>query len=243
VDQQAITAFLGAKRLKPYLDAAGGDILKADHLYHWNMNLGGALHTQISYVEIAARNALDGALAAWNRQQPRPEGAGNFTQEWTAVGGTAEPLYTLLKNELKNARDNAVKESARRNHSHPRRNAPVIHDDIVAQLMFGAWTKLFTDNNATRRNLLWNDALRHAFPNADQTPAGRDRIANRMETMRRLRNKAAHHDNVLNVAVTNRLNEMLSLLRAINVEGPTWAMADSSLRRVAREDPRRNWTV
>jgi hypothetical protein len=237
-----IKAFLGARRLKPYLDAGGGDIQRASDLYQWNMKLGGALHTQISYVEIAVRNSIDEALANWNSIQPRPDGSGSFGREWTAQDGAAQPLYSLIKNHVKLARAHAKKEAESRHHTHPRHNVVPTHDDVVAQLMFGNWTALFTDNDVTRRTKLWEDALRVAFPNADQTDFGRNKIAKQLESLRRLRNKAAHHDNVLSVAVAKRLNDMLSLLRSINADYPTWAMADSSLRRIAKEDPRLSWT-
>ena len=88
MDQQAkLTAFLGAARLQPYLDASHGNIQRASDLYQWNMKLGGSLHTQISYVEIATRNAIDVALANWNSNQPRPNGSNNFGREWTDKDG------------------------------------------------------------------------------------------------------------------------------------------------------------
>ncbi|MBK5237494.1 MAG: Abi family protein [Actinomycetales bacterium] len=237
--QVKLTEFLGAARLQPYLDACDGDIQRASNLYQWNMKLGGSLHTQISYVEIAARNAIDVALANWNSKQPHPGGSSNFGREWTIKEGLANPLYSLIKTDLARARTGAAKEPENRHASHPRRLALPTHDDVVSHLTLGTWTKMFNDpNDLDRRDLLWNEALCNAFPGSDQSHAGRQKIGEKMETMRRLRNRAAHHDNVLGVVVAKRLNDMLSLLHDINAEFPTWAMAGSSLRRLMREDPR-----
>ena len=237
--QVDITEFLGVARLQPYLDACDGDMRCASDLYQWNMRLGGSLHTQISYVEIAARNAIDVAVANWNSAQPSSSGSKNFGRDWTTNGGLAHPLYSLIKTDLARARNGAVKESENRFASHPRRLVLPTHDDVVSHLTLGTWTKMFNDpNNIERRAILWREALCHAFPGSDQSDLGRQRIGEKLETMRRLRNRAAHHDNVLGVLVAKRLNEMLSLLRDINTEFPTWAMASSSLRRIMREDPR-----
>lgn len=74
----------------------------------------------------------------------------------------------------------------------------------------------------TRRNL--NNGLGNSFSN-----------------IQALRNRVAHHDNLLDVALGNRLNWTLSLLSKINPDYPSLAMARSQLRRLIREDPRRTW--
>ncbi|MFJ4030018.1 Abi family protein [Paenarthrobacter sp. NPDC089989] len=243
MDQQAMmTAFLGEKRLEPFLDAAARDSERASNLYRWNMKLGGSFHTQISYVEVATRNAITKAISDWNEHQPLPQAQGTFGRDWTAPGGLADPLYGQMSHTVRRARKYALQESQNRHPSHPRHKDAPTHDDIVAQLTFGNWTSLFTDRNVpSRREQLWTDALRFAFPNADQSLAGLNKLTYQLETLRRLRNRAAHHENVLAVNVSSRLNMTLSVLRAIDKRFPDWVMAESTLRRIAKEDPRRLW--
>lgn len=60
-----------------------------------------------------------------------------------------------------------------------------------------------------------------------------------MERLRILRNRVAHHENLLQVNTTTRLDSSLSLLASIDQDYPDLVMVRNSLRRLTREDPRR----
>lgn len=240
VSQSALGALLGQARLATYLQAAGGDVDRAADLYLWATELSGALHAQISFVEIAVRNAIDPQLATWNSAQ-----GPDFGPDWTRAFGAAPLLYTLLKSELRSARTWAQKDVDQRHRDHPRHATAVTHDDVVAQLTFGAWVKVIRPLSNTesddRHRQLWHEALHRAFPQTTGTDADRVAIGRQLETLRKLRNRVAHHDNLLNVEITRRLNGMLSLLAKIDHSYPGLAAARSRLRRLHRQDPRRHW--
>lgn len=240
VKHNALPTLLGQARLATYLAAAGGDVDRASELYLWVTELAGALHAQLSYVELAVRNAVDPRLSRWN------EDAGHGP-EWTAAGRAAPVLYSLLRRPLEDARLRSSKEAAERRSGHPRHGADVTHDDVVSQLMFGAWVRLVRpisgSESNTRQQLLWSAALSQAFPSADQSDDGRREIGAQLETLRRLRNRVAHHDNLLQVDVRHRQNGILSLLSKVDPALPPLAAARSPLRRLAREDPRRSWAA
>jgi hypothetical protein len=233
-----LETFLGPARLATYLNAADGDLGRATDLYLWVTELSGALHAQLSFVELAVRNAIDPRLAAWNAAQ-------GFPSDWTSDGGAAPLLYELLGSQLQTARKWAGKEAAERHPMHPRHGSGVTHDDVVAQLMFGAWVKVVRPISAAespkRQTQLWAAVLHEAFPRALASDSGRVTIGNQLETLRRLRNRVAHHDNLLEVEVRHRLNGILSLLSKIDSTFPSLAAARSPLRRIIREDPRRTW--
>ena len=117
----------------------------------------------------------------------------------------------------------------------------------MAQLMFGAWVKLIRPISASEsgapQRALWAGVLSQAFPHADQTDAGRLAIGAQLETMRQLRNRVAHHDNLLGVDVRHRQNGVLSLLSKVDPVLPNLAVARSPLRRLIRDDPRRTWSL
>ena len=232
--------FLGSARLATYLAAAENDHGRAQDLYLWVTELSGALHAQLSYVEVAVRNAIDVQLMTWNDAQ----GCG---REWTAPGQTAAPLYQLLRTALSEARQRAQREAEQRHPQHARYRAAVPHDDVVAQLMFGAWVKVVqpfsTVESSQRQEHLWTQAVRHAFPRDDQSEAGRRAVGSQLDALRRLRNRGAHHDNLLEVNVSHRLNDILALLSKVNAAFPSLAAARSPVRRINRQDPRRSWTV
>lgn len=225
-------------RLKTYLDAADGNPDRAVDLYLWASQLAGALHGQISFVEIGVRNAVDVRLSAWNV----PQGS---TPDWSAAGATADPLYALLRRQLVDARNRAARDVSERRSTHPRRGTPATHDDVVAQLMFGSWVKLVRPvsrtESPTRQQVLWRDAIREAFPGAPQDDSGRRVIGHQLEMLRRLRNRIAHHDNLLGVETRHRLNGMLSLLAKLDPTYPSLAASRSNLRQLIRDDPRRWW--
>jgi hypothetical protein len=236
--QTALQQLLGNARLGTYLSAAAGDVERATDLYLWATQLSGALHGQISFVEVAVRNAVDVRLASWNQSQ----GQG---RDWSAESRTAAPVYSLLRKALKEARSRAARESAARASGHPRSGAAVTHDDVVAQLMFGSWVALVRPMSATespvRQELLWREALAGAFPGATAGDAGRVETGRQLEVLRRLRNRVAHHDNILGVDVPHRFNGMLSLLSKMDPAYPAVATARSTIRRLLREDPRCSW--
>ena len=236
--QPALQVLLSAARMAPYLQASNGDLGRAADLYLWATELAGALHAQISFVELAVRNAVDPQLSAWNVSQ-----SGHAS--WTNVGAAQGELYTILKNDIKEARRRGERETAIRAPNHPRHKANVTHDDMVAQLMFGSWVKILrpmsSTESATKQQKLWKDQLHQGFPGADSSDAGRVTVGNQLDTLRYLRNRVAHHDNLLTVNVSNRLNAMLSALSKIDNDYSTLAMARSTVRRLTKEDPRKNW--
>lgn len=235
-----LSDLLGTARLATYLASAGGDSDRARELYLWATDLAGALHSQLSFVELAVRNSINTQLRAWNTTQGYPA-------DWTDAGAAAPELYALLRKQISDARDRAGREASERNSQHPRHGQGITHDDVVAQLMFGAWVKLVRpisrSESSARQKRLWTDVLSSAFPNAPSTEQGRQEIGRQLETVRRLRNRVAHHDNLLEVNVTHRVNGALSLLAKIDPAFPPLASARNSLRRLAREDPRLKWAT
>ncbi|MFB2586822.1 Abi family protein [Herbiconiux liukaitaii] len=239
VEQDALETLLSPARMAAYRAAAGGRSDRAADLYLWATELAGAFHAQISFVELAVRNALDPQLGAWNANR-------GGRREWTDPGAAEGELYHLLGRDIREARRRAERESAIRARHHPRQGHPVNHDDLVAQLMFGSWVKLLRPmsnaESSVRQQSLWREGLHLAFPGSDSGESGRIAVGSQLDTLRYLRNRVAHHDNLLTVAVSNRLEAILSVLSKIDASYPAIVMARSALRRLAREDPRKAWT-
>jgi hypothetical protein len=229
---------LGTARLQPCLGAAGGDVERAIELYLWSAEVSGVLHTQISFVEIAVRNALDLILADWNEAQ-----GGQYGRDWTIEGQAAPTLYDTIGGPLRRARRWAQTEADDRPDTHPRSGVTSTHDDVLVQLTFGVWQNLIhsPSSDNIKQNLLWTEATHQAFSNATDSDESRRETGKQLRKIRTLRNRVAHHDNLLDVALSSRLKGMLSLLAKIHPEFPDLAMTRSSLRRLIREDPRKGW--
>jgi hypothetical protein len=236
--QPALLRAAGDARLAAYSTHADDDVGRASDLYLWASHVGGALHAHVAFVEIAVRNAIDRELRSWNESK-------NLTKNWTAPTAAPAPVYDLLKRQLSEARARAAQAAADRHPSHPRYRAEVTHDDVVSHLMFGSWVRLIRPASAaedpTRQRMLWAACLMHAFPHADPSDDGRDEIGRQLDQIRRLRNRVAHHDNILGVDLRHRLNGMLALLARIDPRFTELAMSRSNLRSLVQADPRRQW--
>lgn len=56
---------LSVPRLATYTAACDGDVKRALELYRWNLTVSTAFFESIHYFEVAFRNCVDGAVAAW----------------------------------------------------------------------------------------------------------------------------------------------------------------------------------
>jgi hypothetical protein len=248
--ENALLELLGPARHQTYMDAAAGTPQRAAELYEWSNKLAGAWHSHIAYVEVAVRNAIDRQLRTWNASQVRPDGT-SYSGDWTRANGTAEEIYTIIGRSISEAHASAANEARRRPESHPRHDTSPTHDDVVAQMTFGLWTRLvlhppeFSGSGPGRTGVkqrdLWRKCLYLAFPGAPKGDTGRIKTGRQLEGIRRIRNRIAHHDNLLKIDTTARLNGSLTLLRYINPSFPNLVMAHNTLRRLVKEDPRIHW--
>lgn len=241
---QTAQALFSNPRLGPYLREVGqGNESTALELYQWGTELEGAFHATLSFLEIALRNSIDTQLQKWNSE--------NSHRKWTTPGETREEIRNIAGRGLKSARKYAKEELERK---HNTTNIIPSHDDILAQFTFGNLSYFFIDPGGHRppvrqdiRQTLWQECLKDAFPDLDKpvdkricnTPDGLIKIGNSLEHLRRLRNKVAHHDNLLQVDVRRQIHAINSVLGKIDPELPGFAMAKSQLRRLRNEDPRR----
>jgi hypothetical protein len=229
-----------AARFQPYLDAANNNEGRALDLYLWATDLAGALYSQLSFVEVTVRNALNTVLSGWNDNQPLGIG-----HDWALDHAAAPLLYEILQGDLNKARGLAKRESNIRHLQHPRQGTTPNQDDIIAHLMFSSWVRLIRPISVSERPIkqrkLWQQATHLAFPYAKPGDAGRAQVGSQLEDLRRLRNRIAHHDNILSFSPNGEQNKMLSLLAKMDRRFPAVAVSRSRVRTLQREDPRHTW--
>ena len=238
---QTAQLFFSAPRLQAYLDEAQ-DYDQALDLYMWGSEVAGAFHATLSFLEIALRNAVDHQLKEWNGKES--------SQVWTTRGDTRDELRAVAGKAIGAARKHAKKELERKGQSP---DVQPTHDQILAQFTFGNLSYLFIDpgyqdggSKKADRDTLWDEALKLAFPDEGQPIGkrvcnyqnGRMRIGRQLEHLRQLRNRVAHHDNLLHVDIRKEIHTINSVLSKMNTELPAVAMSKSQLRRLRREDPR-----
>ncbi|GAA1469341.1 hypothetical protein [Microbacterium thalassium] len=233
-----IATSLHVSRFGTYATAAGGDMDLALRLYLWNVQLAGAFHSSLGLLEVILRNAIDAELRTWNAAQPKADG-GTHAPEWLI--DPARPLNSMTANARRTAEANAVRARAARPRSHPRKTAPITHDDILAQLTFGVFVRLLpapdaTDKHSRAREVLWSQALVNAFPGSRDDPDGLV-VADRAARLHALRNRVAHMEPLLAVNATARHRDAVRLVGAINPALQGWFAGVSTVREVARARP------
>jgi hypothetical protein len=159
-----LPALIAADRLGTYLQACAGDTARAMRLYCWNIEVA-AFWGPLDTLEVAVRNAIHAGLTAHVGRE-----------DWWEI----LPLRYPQPDQV----DSAVR-AAKSNHG---KSTTAGH--IVAEFNLGFWTSLLANRYHAQ---LWPTALQDAFPY--QPPAGRrGEIHARLEGLRLLRNRIAHHE-------------------------------------------------
>lgn len=147
-----------------------------------------------------------------------------------------------MKKAGQDAERQAEAAKKRRAPSHPRKNAPVILDDLIAQLSFGNLSFILPIDPPTQRKSmasgynkrenLWRSGLSTAFPKLTDAAVKRwtanlpsdipaDVIAGYavgdvVNRLVRLRNRVGHHEQILTVNHSRLRKDMTLLLRAVS---------------------------
>ncbi|MFI6171085.1 hypothetical protein ACIBCN_30200 [Nocardia sp. NPDC051052] len=236
----AVNKHLHPVRLATYSKRCGNDPFQALELYKWNLQLSAAFQQVLAITEVALRNAIDDQLRTWNATQPHHTDVGlTHSRDWLL--DPARPLNSMTRDSRRTAGKHALEADGGRGVGHPRKGAAVTHDDILAQITFGVWTKLLPthdtgDANYRARQVLWRQALRHGFPHNTTDPDGFI-LAARAGRLHGLRNRVSHMEPLLNVNIVARHNDALRLLGAISPEVRDWCSGLSRVVELRRQCP------
>lgn len=225
----------GDDRFERYLQDARGDVDTAVELAKWNQEFAGLLHTQIGYVELATRNAIDVQL---RRLALKESG----TEDWTEAGHVPSLVHSLISGIIREARSRAAADAGERlRRTSHRGDSDVLHADVLSQLMWGTWVKLVGQSHTSEKTLiqqkLWRDCLCFAFKHGPEGEAGRTKLSRQLFYLRSVRNSEAHFDNLYNAArdINRIINTCYSVLNSIDPDLMRGWIAPDLLRRKARE--------
>ncbi|MCT6735399.1 hypothetical protein [Rhodococcus qingshengii] len=235
----AVNRLIHPARFATYRAQCGNDPHTALELYKWNLALSSAFQPVLAITEVALRNAIDEQLRVWNQKQRNIQTGSQCSADWLL--DPAKPLNSMTRNSRKTAYKHADEADGARHVAHPRKGATISHDDLLAQLTFGVWPKLLPtddrkDANYRARQILWNQALRHAFPHAQDDAKGIV-LASRAHRLHGLRNRVSHMEPLLSVNITARHNDALRLLGTISPEIRDWCSGLSRVIEVKRRCP------
>ena len=207
----ALESAFSRERMRRYLDAAHGDRAAAARSYARNAQLGAALHGPLQALEVALRNAMHARLAAC------------YGDRWYAnpASGLDRHACDAVHGVLK--RGTGVPAPAR----------------FVASMPLGFWVRLlgrggYIDGGrkADYERTLWRPALYKAFPGRPRRTAQQ-----RLDRLRRLRNRIAHHEPIFDRNLEEDYEYLLEAVGWISPDVRTWIEAHSLLPDALRAPP------
>lgn len=239
-DRDEVAHLLSEQRSAPYRTAVGGNLRDALSLYQWHTGLSAALHEQLGVAEVVLRNAMDQQLRIWHQARTGRE-------DWLIEDANSpieRPLRDLTKHKREQATSWARSARGHRSPSHPRRSANITHDDVLANITFGLWRELLPNHarganpNEPRnrgRQILWDQALIHAFPNTTD-PTGTDTYW-QVSRLHHLRNRVAHMEPLLDIDVEHRVRDLLELVGSVSIPTRNWLSGSNRVPGILKTRP------
>ncbi len=180
---------ISLKRLESYRQN-GKDDLDTVSRCLWNVSLCEAFYPSLQLMEVGLRNAIHSALSFSYR-----------TPLWFK-----EPfLCQMCKEDVVQAENELSSEG----------KDPADPDHLVSSFRFGFWVRLFGKHYQVP---LWNNKtfLIRTFPHAKATERTRSVLAERVDKIRRFRNRVFHHESILKYNLGKRHAEIVEFVGFVN---------------------------
>lgn len=221
-----IEDWLSAGRFATYLTVSGGSRQRALNLYEWNARLSAAFLHDLSHLEVGLRNACD-------RQLTAAVVAGDT--HWTEPATLLMLLPVVRRRDRASGRQydaNAIPRSnvdrARKSASTDK-NTPPVPGKIVAEIMFGFWTYLFSD---LHEKTIWVPYLHKAFP----LGTDRNQLNATLASLRDFRNRVAHHEHILSGSEAER-RRIVSVVRLLSPDALAHLVGNSEVSKILAQRP------
>jgi hypothetical protein len=195
---RALREAISPARLTTYVRRAHGNTRRAFDLYAWNVEAAAALYPILQVNEIALRNAINRALES------------QFGTQWPYSQGFLRNLPRVDRQTFENGRTKLERNLG---------VSQVSTGDVVAAQTYWFWVMLLTSRFERR---IWNQEFARSFPCA---PPAVDRgiVHDRADELRRLRNRIAHHEPLLDHDLVGAYRRASSMVRWISPVNARWA--------------------
>lgn len=209
---EAIQRVLSEARVSTYL-AASRDIDHALELYLWNAEISAAFMVPLHICEVALRNGVSDVLTSvYGEEWPRSQGfIRSLANPQRGFNPTAELTTTA--------------------------NRFPTTGKVIPELKFVFWQRLFTRRYDGR---LWNPHLFEAFPHLDDGKSAREQrraLYESLETVRKLRNRIAHHEPIFSRDLASDLDTVCGLIAVRCGETENWLRAREKVTGLLGERP------
>jgi hypothetical protein len=204
---ESLEKTLSRERLDKYLANTNQDLDRALKLYEWNTKLSEAFYTPLQCLEICFRNSLHTALTNL------------YDEEWFL--GNKVPFSPDSQRMILDAREELIKDRRR-----------ITPGQIVAELKFAFWVGLLGPHYDST---IWRTCLHKAFLAGGGKP--RSVVHGRFNSIRRLRNRIAHHEPIFLRPVDVAHTEMIESIGWMCKSTAAWASHHSRFVAVFGEKP------
>ena len=188
-----ITQNLSQERFSPYLNLAANDDSAALRLYEFNIQLSESFYPSLHNLEISLRNNFHCSISKI------------YGQWWLLnrdlISGTNKKEFVNLAK---------VEEIVSKSKS-------LSSGEIVSNLSFGFWVSLLYPNYELS---LWRGSLHKIF--AQNTKITRKEIHQKLETIKRIRNRVAHHEFILKHDLKTYHQIIYEILEYLSPELVSW---------------------
>jgi hypothetical protein len=215
-DPDQVARWISPYRFGPYLAAANHDHEAALRLYEWNAAASAAFLEVFHYLEVLLRNAMDEVLAPLEvvpTARLRPHDGWWFLSR-TFLSDRGQAVAATSRDQL------PVGEQGKR-------------DKVLANLTLGFWEGLFT---STYENL-FRHHLRECFPSRPESGFERKDVSTRLEALRKLRNRVAHHEPVWNQPLEELHEQALDIVGWLDTDAGRWVRQRSRVPAVLADRP------
>ncbi|WP_204330438.1 hypothetical protein [Rhizobium phaseoli] len=189
---------LSAPRFATYLAEKASDKEAALELYRWNMEVSAAFFVPLQICEVSVRNSIVSAIE------------NTYGANWPWEKG----FEISLRNPQRGY-------SPRRDLTDLARRLPTA-GKIVAELKFVFWERMFT---LSHDKTIWNSQLMAVFPNADPAKTVqqlRGEGFDKLQRIRDLRNRIAHHEPIFRRNVQQEYDRIRSIVAWTDVTTADW---------------------
>ena len=212
---EKLETYLSKERLNKYLEVANNNKEKAIELYEANLKYSSKMYILLSCFEVFLRNAINIQMAKYNIDWIlnisflNSKILNNLRKTKSANKETII-FYKKFFEKQTNMLNTAI-------FSLQEDNKTINNNYLTSRLNFGFWTRLFNKSYETE---IWNKYLYKIF----NKPIKRGLIEFRLNELRRLRNRIAHNECILNLKHTplEYYDFIIEFLSMIDLDITNW---------------------
>lgn len=213
IDQAIIERSLSQARLTTYSSEVRAHNCNALQMYTWNAKVAADFLFPLHFCEVVIRNAVSEAITS------------TYEERW--------PWSVAFHRSLPNSgkyRQRQDLENTRRSES--------TTGKVIPELKFVFWQKMFTSRFDER---LWQPQLNRVFPHLptnQSVETSREEIYQRLEQVRKLRNRIAHHEPIFKRDLASDYQAIELLIRWRCPQTADWMHRHQQVTTILAQDPR-----